>query len=244
MGRRKARAQDKQKKVKEDKQKKVKEAREKLYKFLLAVLTCSCFAWLADEGQQLEVKEVNILFSDPQCQEQRKHHDMEFQFGDPKSDYGRWYSAIIPLQQCGSLVVWPGSHHHVRAGAMAELECRECQDDYETADEDGRVISKAWQIYKQILEGMGVTPARGKVVERSEILVGSEECIVFDSLLLHAGARSVRRPGSSGSYRLHAYFRVGRKGVASLKKEKNSTFNVNKFAWRATSSCGCTSCRG
>jgi hypothetical protein len=243
IGKEKARAQDKKAKEKEEKQKKVKEAREKLYNFLLVVLTCSCFGWL-DENEELEVKEVNILFSDPQCQEQRKHHDMEFQFGNPDSSYGRWYSAIIPLQQCGGLVVWPGSHHHVRAGAEAEHVCLQTQEEYNKADEDGRVISKAWQIYKKILEGMRVTPAMNTVVERSEILLGSEECIVFDSLLLHAGARSVRRPGSSGSYRLHAYFRVGRKGNAPLTKEKNSTFNVNKFAWRATSPCGCKSCQG
>ena len=127
---------------------------------------------------------------------------------------------------------------------MAEHECHQPEGEYGKAEADGRVISKGWEIYKRILQGMGLAPAMGKVVERSEILVGSEECIVFDSLLLHAGARSVRRQGSSGSYRLHAYFRVGKKGVAPLTKETNSTFNVNKFAWRATSSCGCTSCRG
>jgi hypothetical protein len=225
---------------KDENEKKRKVAREKLYTFLLQVLTCSCFGWL-NEDEELEVKEVNILYSGPQCQEQRKHHDLPFQFGDPSSKFGRWYSAIIPLRQPGGLVVWPGSHHHVRAGDSAHNDVYQSDEEINMAQDDGREISHAWQKYREDPHSKGMTPPY-EVVQRKEIVAGSENCIVFDSLLLHAGAESLRRAGQ-GSYRLHAYFRVGKKGDASLNKPENSTINVNKFAWRATSSCGCRSCR-
>jgi hypothetical protein len=230
---------EKIRKGKEETEKRRNEAKAKLYTFLLQVLTCSCFV---NEDEKLEIKEVNILYSEPQCQEQSKHHDLPKAFGDPNGKYGRWYSAIIPLRQNGGLVVWPGSHHHVRAGEKAHEEVYQREKETDMALDDGRVISRAWQIYEEDLQSKGMTPSTYKVVQREEIVVGSENCIVFDSLLLHAGARSQRKAGP-GSFRLHAYFRVGPKGVESLEKDENSTFNVNKFAWRATSSCGCSSCK-